>query len=66
MICGHHMYKDIWTPTEDDVLPCSREVENSQDPMTVVVKKGLDIVGHVPRKNLGICSIFLWRGGSVT
>ena len=66
MIRGHHVYKEIWTPVEGEVLPCTREVGNSRDPMAVAVKKGADIVGHVPRKISSICLIFLRRGGSIT
>ena len=66
MIRGHHVYKEIWTPVEGEVLPCTRDVGNSCDPMAVAVKKGADIVGHVIRKISVLCSIFLWRGGSIT
>ena len=24
-ICGHHIYKDIWTPVVDEELSCRRE-----------------------------------------
>jgi len=65
MIRRHHVYKDIWIPIEGEVLPCSREVGNYQHPMAVAVKKGLDIVGHVPRKISAVCSIFLRKGGSI-
>ena len=66
MIRGHHVHKEIWMPVEGEVLPCTREVGNSCDSMTVAVKKGTESVGHVPRKILAICSIFLQRGGSIT
>ena len=41
MIRGHHIYKEIWTPVEGEVLPFTREVGNSRDPMAVAVKKEL-------------------------
>ena len=31
-ICGHHVYKDIWTPTAGEELPCAREGSNTKDP----------------------------------
>lgn len=66
MVRGHHVYKEIWMPVEGEVLPCTRDVGNSRDPMAVAVKKGADVVGHLPRKISAICSIFLRRGGSIT
>ena len=32
MIRGHHVYKEIWTPVEGEVLPCMIEVGNSFQP----------------------------------
>ena len=29
MIRGHHVYKEIWTPVEGEVFPCTIEVGNS-------------------------------------
>ena len=66
MIRGHHVYKEIWIPVEGEVLSCMREVGNSRDPMAVAVKKGGDVVGHVPRKLSAVCSIFLQRGGTIS
>ena len=65
MIRGHHVYKEIWIPVEGEILSCMREVGNSRDPMAVAVKKGSDVVGHVPRKISAVCSIFLRRGGTI-
>ena len=50
MIRGHHVYKEIWIPVEGEILSCMREVGNSHDPMAVAVKKGSDVVGHVPER----------------
>ena len=48
MIRGHHIYKEIWTPVEGEVLPCTREVGNSRDPMAVAVKKELVLLVTCP------------------
>ena len=65
MIQGHHVYKEIWISVEGEILSCMREVGNSHDPMAVAVKKGSNVVGHVPRKISAVCSIFLRRGGTI-
>ena len=63
---GYHVYKDIWTATEGEILPCSRELHNLRDPFAVAVKKGPLIVGHVPRIISAACSMFLRKNGTIT
>ena len=36
-----------------------RELSNSQDPCAVAVKKGSNIMGHIPNKISSICSMFI-------
>ena len=44
---GHHIYKDIWNPSGEE-LTCSHEIENTKDPFAVAVKcYRTTIVGHV-------------------
>ncbi len=43
---------------------CRTEPGNIQDPHAVAMIKGLDVVGHVPRKISTMCSMFLRRVGS--
>ena len=62
-IQGHHVYSSIWTPVLLELLTCQREMDNAEDQYAVVVRKGEDIVGHVPMKILFLCSIFIRRGG---
>ena len=45
------------------VLTCQRELDNTEGQYAMAVHKGEDIIGHVPRKTLFLCSIFLRRGG---
>ena len=41
-------------------------MENYRDPFAVAVVRSGVIVGHVPRKILSICSMFLRRGGTIS
>ena len=52
MVRGYHVYKSIWDAAacDDDILPCEKEVGNPHDPSSIAVKKGTDIIGHMPRK----------------
>ena len=70
-IRGYHIYKEIWpNPIDKERLTCEREVGNSNDPLSVAVKKLMDgnntIVGHIPRRISPLCSVFIRRGGSIT
>ena len=47
---GYHVYKSIWdAASDDDILPCEREIGNPHDPSSVAVKKGIVVVDHVLR-----------------
>ena len=65
VVCGHHVYKDIWTPGLGETLQCLREEENGKDRFAVAVYKDLSIVGHVPGAISTLCSVFLRRGGII-
>ena len=66
VVRGYHVYRDIWIAAVGEVLPCEREPINAVDRFAVAVKKGLDIVGHVPKKISSICAVFfLRRGGTI-
>ena len=45
-----YFYKAVWTPGVGEVLPVSRERSNVHDRYAVCVKRGSEIVGHVPRQ----------------
>jgi len=62
---GFHVYSDRWTPALGEVLVCEIEHENDSDPYAVAVKKGSEVVGHVPRKISAACHLFLDFGGSL-
>ena len=60
---GYHIFQHTWIPIHGEVLSCSRERGNRSDPFAVAVKKGEDIVGHVPRRFSCASSLFLQSGG---
>ena len=65
-IRGHHVYKDIWSPYINEELACVIEEDNSHDPYAVAVKKGGQVVGHLPRIISAACSLFLRRNGVIS
>ena len=61
-IRGHPVSKDFWMPVINEELVCAQESGNPHDPYAVVIKKGSLVVGHVPRKILAVCPLFLCAG----
>ena len=61
----HHVFKNIWTPTMGEQLPCKREIGNIKDRYAVAVLRDHTTVGHVPRKISVACALFLQREGSI-
>ena len=62
---GYHVYQHIWSTAVGGVLSCEREPTNSRGRYAVVVKKDGVAIGHLPRKALRICSLFLRRGSAI-
>ena len=48
--CVHnfHIYRDVWTPATGEVLSCEREDGNPMDPYAVAIKRGNEVIGHMP------------------
>jgi len=63
---GFHVYYDRWTPALGEVLMCEVEDGNTSDTYAVAIKKGSEIIGHVPRKISAACTLFLELGGSLS
>ena len=59
VIRGYHVYKEIWTAPLGEILFCQRETDNRHDRFVVAIVKDSEVVGHVRREILSICSIFL-------
>ena len=66
MVRGYHVYKDIWDADKGEILDCVRETTNHHDPYAVTVSKNGIAVGHVPRKILALCSLFIRHGGTIS
>ena len=41
------------------------EDKNSSDPYAVVIKKGSEVIWHVPRKTFAVCFLFLEMSGTL-
>ena len=65
-ITGHHVYKEIWSPILNELLVCEREPENSSDKNAVMVLKGEDVVGHIPKHLAKTCNYILLAGRRIS
>ena len=60
-VTGHHVYKDIWTPTLGEKLSMAMKPENHHDICAVKDLKENKVVGHVSRDISKYCiSALLW------
>jgi len=50
VIRGYHVHKQTSTATLGEVLSCRQETDNFHNCFAVVVMKGCDVVGHVPKE----------------
>ena len=57
IVRGHHVYKTVWTPFLGEILTAIPEPENNHDRHAVCVKKGREIVGHVPLRRTFASSV---------
>ena len=64
-IRGHHVYRDIWSPTIGEELMCKRETTNDKDRYAVAVMRESTVMGHVPRVISAVCALFLKRKGII-
>ena len=66
-IRGHHVYKDVWTPCNEDVLICKKDdrqeaIEFDKNAVGVYKKTSTDdqlLVGHIPIELSRIMAGFL-------
>ena len=58
IVCGYHVYREVWEAAVKEVLPCQQEHGNVHDPYTVAVLNRGVIVGHVlmPYHQFATCS----------
>ena len=62
---GHHIYKNIWTPTLAEKLATTTEPENPYDKYAVKVLKESEVVGYIPRDLSKYYNSALLPGGTV-
>ena len=63
VVCGHHVYKAVWTRFVAEILDARREDENSHDRHAFAVVFDKCVVGHLPRECLRLAWHFLQYGG---
>ena len=51
MICGYHVYKEIWCADVGEELSCMREVENYHNPFAVAVVRSINQSMAMPPAN---------------
>ena len=66
VIRGHHVYKDIFTPTIGKILQSRSEPDNSYDSFAVAIIENDTIVGHVPCNISVPCDLFLKKGKTIS
>ena len=67
VVCGHHVYKAIWTPQNAEHLGVAREDGNGHDHFAVrVFKNETGTVGHVPKEYSRMFHFFLMHCGRIT
>ena len=49
-IQGFHIFKDVWSLVEGEILDTVREHNNPYDKYAVAVKKEQRTVGHIPQE----------------
>ena len=64
VICGYHVYKEVWSPNIGESFMCFAEVENIHDRKAIVVTcvEGF-VIGHLPREISSLCFHFIKHGG---
>ena len=65
VVRGHHVYKNVWTPSIGERLQLRRQDDNNYDDHAMSVMKAETIVGHVPREMSRTFWHFIMHGGSV-
>ena len=59
--CVHrfHEHYDRGTPAHGEIFGSEIEEGNTRDLYAVAIKKGSEIIGHMPRKISAACNLFL-------
>ena len=65
MVCGYHIYQDIWTAVVGEQLQCLREEDNAEDRYAIAVTIDGVTVGHLPQRMSMLSSLFIRRDGII-
>ena len=65
IVMGHHVYKNVWTPSVGERLQLRRQDDSDYDNHAVSIVKAETIVSHVPREMSHIFWHFIRHGWSV-
>ena len=60
-VCGHHVYKAVWSPYVSEKSYCQHEGYSVHDDLTVAILKDSNAVGHVPRESLLVFPAGEWQ-----
>ena len=52
-VMGYHVYRNIWSPKEKDILTTEIEPGNVMDKFAMVIKNNTTTVGHLPKGKTG-------------
>ena len=63
VICGHHVYKDVWTPFIGEELTVQPDNDNEDDDYAVGVLKDGAVVGHVTNRRAHCLALHSTRRG---
>ena len=61
---SYHVCTNIWNPVDEEILVCTREIDNPRGNYAVFIKHSTFVVGHVPLRLSKPFSNFLSLPGS--
>ena len=53
---GHHLYKDIWTPTLEEKIAANKEKNNPHSNFAVAEVRDNQLASHVPKDIFNLCA----------
>ena len=62
---GYHAYKEVYSATVGQVLPCQQERGNVHDQYSVPIVDENTVIDHVPQVISAVCLLFIRRNGVI-
>ena len=56
-VMGYHVYRNIWSPKEKDILNTEIEPSNVMDKFAVIIKNNATTVGHLRKGKRMVVSV---------